>query len=122
MGFGEVPPCHAWYAVLSAAFVLVIPAGIDVAMRAASSMMMLAVPSPLSSAMYTASAYVGGLYDWTFPSTYAFLFLSRTHEAKSTVTDWLFVVAVMKASSPATKAISSMLASRKRAAVSIMPV
>src|SRR5882762_10542824 len=103
MGFGALPDCQLLYALRMSALLFVMPGGIDVAVRAASSMMMLAVPSPLSSAMYTDSAYCGGFEVCTLPRTSAFFDASWIQLAKSTVTDWLFVVAVTNASSPATK-------------------
>ena len=68
-----------------------------------------------------ASAYVGGFDVCTLPSTSAFLLESCTHDAKSTTTDWLFVVAVRNASSPATKALSVMRPDLNWAAEFIMP-
>ena len=47
---------------------------------------------------------------------------SITQEAKSTITDWLLVVAVTKATSPATKFLSLTLPCRHWLAAFIMPV
>ena len=65
---------------------------------------------------------MGGPEACTLPSTRAAPLRSCTQEEKSTSTDWLLVVALAKASSPATKAFSLRVPGPEAGAAFIMPV
>ena len=81
------------------------PAGMTLVREAASSSSTLTLPEPVVEGDVERLGVGGGAGRLHVAQHERVLFLSSTQEEKSTITDWLLVVAVMKASSPAMKGV-----------------